>query len=571
MRLVLSDYLVAMKEDGELDSFLVQLLLSMKRLPIAKIQKGRQYGVDIPAVGEDADGVRKLFLYVVKRGNFSRKNWDTHENDIRPSINEILDVFLKSRVPKPYDQLPVKIIVCCNGEMETAVLQNWSMYVNEHTTDKITFDFWGIHHLVDYADRFQMQEETLSEGLLLNFRRALLFLDLPDYNLSHLYAFLNDLLADKSTPQLTDRQVHAKLRLLNLCMGIVQSWCQKSGNLKPSYIASERIVLATANWIKSQNLIERKDVWKLFYAIIQNWRRHCHEYIDKTYKHFSVRDGLSLRIPSHEEYCLVTYEQIGILSTIGILELWECSLSLSFAEPIAIEKGQQAFASAEAIANILVNLINNNPSSLNPKYDEHCIEINLGLVLLYEAGLFREAFNWLKGIMDRLSLNITIADFFPLYDADPQKLLIERVKDQKSSFLCNFLAEWCLNFRKHELYKSFTDLLNEKLPEVNHQLWFPDKETERSLYAANASDKNGSTMIGIKFPKDPLIFEMHIAEERAILNEEKNFFYNKQGFSFLPFISSRHFRTYPFPNSWRCYLNSKFCFNTDTREEQTDG
>jgi len=45
------------------------------------------------------------------------------------------------------------------------------------------------------------------------------------------------------------------------------------------------------------------------------------------------------------------------------------------------------------------------------------------------------------------------------------------------------------------------------------------------------------------------------------MNYEKNFSYNKYALSIMPFLASRHFRTYPFPNSWRGYLLTNFCFN----------
>ena len=36
----------------------------------------RQYGADVIAVGPDTDGVRKLFLFSIKRGDLTRQEWD---------------------------------------------------------------------------------------------------------------------------------------------------------------------------------------------------------------------------------------------------------------------------------------------------------------------------------------------------------------------------------------------------------------------------------------------------------------------------------------------------------------
>lgn len=562
MRFIISEYLSSLKEDNELDAFLEELLKSMRFIPMAKIQRGRQYGVDLPAIGTDEDGKRKLLLFVIKQGNFSRKNWDSgNVNDIRPSIIEILDVYLTTRIPKPYDSLPVKIIVCCNGDMEQVIQENWAQFVNKQTTEGLEFDFWGLHRLVDYAEKYQMQEDVFSAELALNFRRALSFIDLPDYNLSHLYKFIRTLLPTIEPEPLTDRQVQKKLRLINLCMSIIHAWCKKSNNLKPSYVASERIVLATFKWLSENNFVGKQKAWTVFYALLQNWRFLNHSYLARTAEYFTTQDGLGIGIANHDEYCLVTYEQIGIISMMGIFELWECSLALRQENTEALKRAKDAFINAEGIANILTRLIENNPSSLNPRYDEHCIEINLALILLYETGLFQVAINWLRGLIDRLILNVKIANFFPLFHSEPENLKFEKANEQESSLLTNILAEWCLILRQLGYYHSLRDFLIADMPKLNLQMWLPDKEVENFLYTEDASKKAGSTMIGIEIPKNHLMLEMHMAEERQIINDEKDFSYNKYFLAFMPFLASRHFRTYPFPNNWRCYLRTNFCFN----------
>ncbi len=56
MKLILTDYIASLKEDRELDSLLQDLLREYDFEIIYGPQKGvRQYGVDIYAVGLDAD------------------------------------------------------------------------------------------------------------------------------------------------------------------------------------------------------------------------------------------------------------------------------------------------------------------------------------------------------------------------------------------------------------------------------------------------------------------------------------------------------------------------------------
>ena len=112
MKLVIREYLSMLKESGELDALLPDLLLAMGIEPLSKAQVGvRQNGVDIAARGLDPDDdIDKLFLLTVKQGDLSRKNWDGGTAQaLRPSLNEILDVYLNKYIDEEHQNLPKKI------------------------------------------------------------------------------------------------------------------------------------------------------------------------------------------------------------------------------------------------------------------------------------------------------------------------------------------------------------------------------------------------------------------------------------------------------------------------------
>lgn len=100
MKLVIAEFLRTLKERDELDRLLPDLLIEMGYVPLAKPQTGnRQFGVDIAARGKDPrSGNEELLLAVVKQGNIGRTEWDGNDQAVRQSINEILDVYLKSHV-----------------------------------------------------------------------------------------------------------------------------------------------------------------------------------------------------------------------------------------------------------------------------------------------------------------------------------------------------------------------------------------------------------------------------------------------------------------------------------------
>jgi hypothetical protein len=41
----------------------------------------------------------KVYLFSVKSGDLDRRDWDGKPQDLRPSINEIIDVFIPTRIP----------------------------------------------------------------------------------------------------------------------------------------------------------------------------------------------------------------------------------------------------------------------------------------------------------------------------------------------------------------------------------------------------------------------------------------------------------------------------------------
>ena len=145
MKLIIKEYLSLLKESKELDSLIPELLLSMGHEVISRAKIGvRQYGVDVASVGIE-DGIEKVFLFTIKEGNLKRSDWDnTSPQSVRPSLEEILDVYIPTHLSKQYNDITKKIIVATGGDLEQTVHQNWSGYTKRNSKkDEIEFDFWG--------------------------------------------------------------------------------------------------------------------------------------------------------------------------------------------------------------------------------------------------------------------------------------------------------------------------------------------------------------------------------------------------------------------------------------------
>jgi hypothetical protein len=87
MKLMIREFLASLRERGELDAILPDLLSELGYTIISRPGRGtRQHGVDIAAVGSDNDGQRKVFLFSVKQGDLTRQDWDGTPQALRSSL-----------------------------------------------------------------------------------------------------------------------------------------------------------------------------------------------------------------------------------------------------------------------------------------------------------------------------------------------------------------------------------------------------------------------------------------------------------------------------------------------------
>ena len=122
MKIILKEYLASLKERGDLDKSVLPNLLSEIGLRVLNTPMigTRQNGVDIAAVGKikGEDEQRYLYLFCIKAGNISRSDWSTGIQAVRPELDEIRDVYLRSNIAREYADLPIKICLCCGGEWQ---------------------------------------------------------------------------------------------------------------------------------------------------------------------------------------------------------------------------------------------------------------------------------------------------------------------------------------------------------------------------------------------------------------------------------------------------------------------
>ncbi len=187
MKLLFRSYLASLRERGELDAILPDLLSELGYTVYSRPQRGTaQAGVDIAAVGKDEDGERKVFLFSVKQGDLTRQSWnDGTAQALRPSLDEILDNYIPHRIPKRYQELKIVICLVFGGDMQEQVRGTVNGYIKKNSTDKISFDEWNGDKLAGLLIQGILREEIMPKALRSHFQKAAALVDEPDIAYQH--------------------------------------------------------------------------------------------------------------------------------------------------------------------------------------------------------------------------------------------------------------------------------------------------------------------------------------------------------------------------------------------------
>ena len=230
MKLIFTHYLADLKERGELDAILPDLLSECGMKVLSRPALGtKQYGVDVAAVGPSSTGERTLFLLSIKSGDLRRSDWDGDPHALRPSLNQILDVYIPHHVPRRFAELPIVVVLCLGGDLHEDVKADVNGFVDRNTTDRITFDVWNGDHLAELLLTGILRENALPETGRSDLRKAVALVDEPDVCLVHYCRFLKGV-ANRSKPNRPSRLT--AIRQVYLGLWTVYVWARETNNIE---------------------------------------------------------------------------------------------------------------------------------------------------------------------------------------------------------------------------------------------------------------------------------------------------------------------------------------------------
>ncbi|EFQ5806910.1 hypothetical protein HYF40_002639, partial [Salmonella enterica] len=556
MKVLISQYIRTLKERNELDLLLPNLLLSMDIVPLFTTQTGtRQYGVDIAAIGKDPeDGVRKIFLFVIKQKNLGMAEWDSGRNSIRQSLNEIFDVYIKNNILPKHKKLPKKIILSTSGDMKEELSQSWAGYIDEHQPHE--FDFWGAAQLATRIEKYMLNEHIFTDSDRTDLRKSLSLICENDYSREDFHRLLLRTLQlnnkGEKVKQVKKSELEKSIRTAYLATNILAYWAIQDGNAKQALYVSERCLL----WVWHRIHLE-KSPQQYFSAINIIWQNYINisaEYFSKLQPYFHEKYLLSSYSADSALINLTIFEQIGILSTIGLNNLLT-GLRCNGDEQTA------RFNNATIIAESLCALISNNPASGSPRFDENAIDITLAFIFLSLTGEKDRAGEWLETLIVRLDFVLKIGRNHPIStDSIDDLICLDcnnddtylREKTTSTSWIIPTLMGWAVILEKEKEYNILLRGIKEFYPKICSQLWHPTNDLYHHLYFHQAQYVTGETEAPITFPDNMNNYQARMNElkEKDRYNIFTESSARKADLTILDFIACRHFRTPVPPALW---------------------
>ena len=556
MKLIFVEYLASLKERGELDVIIPDLLSELGFNVLSRPAIGtRQHGVDVAAVGPDTDGEQKLFLLTIKPGDLNRSDWSASPQSLRSSLEEIIDVYVGKLVPKRYSHLPVRIVICLGGDLHEGVRANVDGFIDRHTNERITFDVWNGDRLADLLQSGVLRENALPKTWQSDFRKSLALVDEPEVSFRHFCRLVNGI-ADASKPNRPARLT--AIRQIYLAVWTLYVWARDAENIEAAYLSSERALLISwpliKNYLPGKSKLARqlKDAMERLISLHRIIAGHYLTSYVQPRAH--LRHGLTSAVPS-ESSLDINLRLFEIVGRVGTQGLWLLHAIRCLDTKTRTEQAEIIRKQLQVIAQLLADIIWKNPILLTPIKDSQAIDINIACLFLNKVGCNHVFQLWIQQIAQATWFAYSSHGSYPCIFEDYRDLIEHPRKDDgyrekvtAGSLLVPTLAVWAAVTDDGETLGVLADFTDGSYAHSTLQLCYPGPDTEEHLYAD--SDKHGLACIGIKIERNPHDMLAPIISECGASTAFSSLSAVEYGLWPLVISASRHHRFPVPPHFW---------------------
>jgi hypothetical protein len=490
VKLLFRNYLASLREREELDAILPDLLSELGYTVYSRPQRGTaQAGVDVAAVGKDDDGERKLFLFSVKQGDLTRQSWDSGTPQaLRPSLNEILDTYIPTKIPKRYQKLKIVICLVFGGDMQEQVRGAVKGYIEKNSSETISFDEWNGDKLAGLLLRGILREEIMPKALRSHFQKAVALVDEPDISMQHFVRLVCNLRKDAKD----DKSRVRIARQMYIALWVLFVWARDVENVEAPYRASELVLLNIWNllrpYIGGKPSTPGKAITVVLQHAIQLHIAIASELLErKILPHVGTQDGISMavRTRSPVDVNLKLFDLLGRIALTGIWVHW-------LIERVPNQNRRSAAQDQVAeLATMGYQLIDNNGALFLPLQDQQAIEITLFLIFVAVLkGDMNDARVWLNLMVERFALTVRTHGRYPCVFTEYRDLVAhprEQTDDYRKeatsgSILIPLLTAFLSALNSREALEQLVELKAKELRHCTLQLWIPDKSSEDGIY-----------------------------------------------------------------------------------------
>lgn len=518
MKLILKQYLSSLRERGELDAILPDLLSQLGLNVYSRPGRGtRQNGVDVGAAGSLDGGPEKVYLFSIKAGDLTRKDWDGDSvQSLRPSLNEILDVYIPTRLPAEHRGKSIVICVCFGGDVQEQVRESLTNFIVRSQTPSIKFEEWNGDKLATLIQSCFLREDLLPDHARSRLRKSLALLDEPVSAYQHFAALIKSLSVVDTQK---DAECVTALRQMSICLWILFAWARDAGNMEEAYLASE-IALLHGWKIVSQHSGQKEKVTEAvktaFFSIFSAYQQICSTFLaTNVLPHVGKLHALSsaVRASCSLDINLKLFDLLGRLATDGIWAYWgACQCTDEEAE--AKRRGLQE---AWMYMSSVKELISNNPVLLLPTKDDQAIDIFIATFLLaLDANNHVYVRSWLAEMLRRASFAYQVHGHYPCVLHSYGDLLSHpksgddeyRKNVTSGSILFPTIALWAALLDDEKMYTDVAHLKQTYLPHCTFQFWYPDESSEAHFYTGG--DSHGAVLadVCVDRPKEEFLAQV---------------------------------------------------------------
>ncbi|UYG06680.1 hypothetical protein [Halomonas sp. M4R1S46] len=554
MKLILKQYLSGLKERSELDAILPCLLSQMGLNVFISPTRGvKEYGVDIAAVGKIGDAQEKVYLFSVKAGNLTRSTWSGNTDQaLRPSLDEILDAFIPSRIPPEHKTKPIVICMCFGGDVSSGIRQEVTGYTSRMSNDSLNFEEWNGDKLSDLIIENLLQQELLPNDWQSLLRKSLALLDEPQASHIHFQRLVREILngIDDDTDKIT-----RSLNCVNLCLWVLFSWCREGRNLESAYLSAEFSALYAWRVRKASS---KTKVVSAYEGLLETYNKITNNFLDECIIPFVDQQhaiSVAVNSPCSIDINLKLFDLLGRLAVKGQWLLHHLSQNYIKNPPTNGENQEQEAIrkELESTTRSIKLMVVNNPALLSPYSDSQAIEIFLAVHLLTQNSdhdIFVK--DWLEHLVDRSTFSYKTNSMYPCNLYTYEQLLSHKNLEEhtasykekitRGSILYPTLLLFSELHQQNSLSQSIEKFIREELSHCTLQYWHPNSSSEENLYTNTSA--HGSSSV-INDPSAKAVIE-HCYEDCKHSSDFWQLSAVKNGYLPLTLIASRYYR-HPVP------------------------